>query len=81
MIPSRNRSFALQNILLRKALFRSRGTHRARVRKELKARYTPSFLTVFIVKGYPLNNPLCSMENMKGDDFYEICYSSYRRLC
>ena len=54
---SRKRSFALQNILLRKALFRSRGTHRARVHKELKSRYTPPILTDSIVKGRPLNNP------------------------
>ena len=58
VIPSsRKRSFALQNILLRKALLRSRGTHRARVHKELKSRCTPPILTYFIVKGHPLNNP------------------------
>jgi len=58
MPSSRNRSFAKQNIHLRKALFRSRTAHRGRALKVLKTRFTPPFLTDFVFKGVPLTIPL-----------------------
>ena len=52
------RKVSNENVSLRAKGLRSRGTHRASPFKESKTRYTLPFLTEFIAKGVPLNNPL-----------------------